>query len=58
MNNQNTISGTGAFLMGAGVANVANTTICLTFIGVGVFLQVLVAFLQYKGLNVQANNLG
>lgn len=58
MTSQNTISGTGAMLMGAGVARLDNIYIALTLIGVGVVLQIVVAYLQNKGLNVQSSNLG
>jgi hypothetical protein len=55
---QNTISGTGAMLMGAGIARLDNIYVALTLIGVGVALQITVAYLQNKGLNVQSSNLG
>jgi len=58
MINQNTISGTGAMLMGAGIARLDNIYIALTLVLVGVALQIIVAYLQNKGLNVQANPVG
>jgi hypothetical protein len=58
MQNQ-TISGTGSALMGAGLVMVQNDlNTGLILIGVGVVLNVLVAYLNKKGLEVQANNLG
>ena len=54
-----TITGTGSALMGAGIALVQqNPVLGLELIGVGVLLTVLVAWLQKAGLNVQSNNLG
>ena len=53
MNNQ-TIQGTGSALMGAGLivlSNDINTGLIL--IGVGVVLNILVAYLQSKGLEVR-----
>ena len=59
MSNQNTISGTGSALMGAGLVMIqGNLNTGLILIGVGVILNILVAFLQKKGLDVQASNLG
>ena len=58
MTNQSTISGVGAILMGAGVARLDNLVIALTLIGVGVVLQIVTAYLQNKGLNIQSSNLG
>jgi hypothetical protein len=58
MNNQ-TITGTGSALMGAGLVLIQNDLYAgLILIGVGVVLNVLVAYLQTKGWNVQSNNLG
>jgi hypothetical protein len=58
MNNQ-TITGTGSALMGAGLVLIQNDLYAgLILIGVGVILNVLVAYLQTKGWNVQSNNLG
>jgi hypothetical protein len=58
MNNQ-TISGTGSALMGAGLVMVQNDlNTGLILIGVGVVLNVLVAYLNKKGLEVQASQLG
>jgi hypothetical protein len=52
----NTITGTGSALMGAGIALVqTNPVLGLELIGVGVVLTILVAWLQKKGLEVQAN---
>ena len=58
MVNQNTISGTGAMLMGAGIAKLDNLYVALTLILIGVALQIVVAYLQKKGLDVQSSNLG
>ena len=58
MNNQ-TIQGTGSALMGAGLVLIQNDLYAgLILIGVGVVLNILVAYLQGKGLNVQGSNLG
>ena len=58
MNNQ-TIAGTGSALMGAGLVMVQNDlNTGLILIAVGVVLNVLVAYLNKKGLEVQASNLG
>lgn len=54
MTSQNTISGTGAMLMGAGIARLDNIYVALTLVLVGVILQITVAYLQNKGLNIQA----
>ncbi len=56
MTNQNTIGGTGAILMGVGIARLDNITVALTLIGVGVVLQIIVAYLQNKGLNIQGGS--
>lgn len=57
--NNITIQGTGSALMGAGIALVQqDAQLGLLLIGVGVVLNVLVAWLQKKGLEVQASNLG
>lgn len=56
--NNNTIAGTGSVLMGVGIAKLDDVVIGLTLIGVGVILNILVAYLQQKGWNVQASNLG
>ena len=54
MNNQNTISGTGSALMGAGLVVIStNINTGLILIGVGVVLNILVAYLQSKGLEVR-----
>ena len=53
---QNTISGTGAMLMGAGVARLDDIYVALTLIGVGVVLQIVVSYLQNKGLNIRSGN--
>jgi hypothetical protein len=51
----NTITGTGQALMGAGLTLIQNNpTLGLELIGVGVILTILVAWLQKKGLEVQA----
>ena len=56
---QNTISGTGSALMGAGLVVLqSDLNTALILIGVGTCLTILVAFLQKKGLEVQANPLG
>ena len=44
--------------MGAGVARLDNIVIALTLIGVGVALQIIVAYLQNKGLNIQGGQQG
>jgi hypothetical protein len=58
-NNQNTVSGTGSSLMGAGLILISDDPqLGLVLIGVGVVLNILVAWLQKKGLEVRASNLG
>jgi hypothetical protein len=58
MNNQ-TIQGTGSSLMVAGIALVQqDPKLGLILIGVGVVLNILVAWLQKKGLEVQTSPLG
>jgi len=56
MNQNQTISGAGSILMGYGLSAIqANQTTGLILVGVGAFLVILVAFLQTKGVPVQAN---
>jgi hypothetical protein len=59
MQNNQTISGTGSALMGAGLVMIqGNLNTGLILIGVGVILNILVAILQKKGLDVQSAPLG
>ena len=55
MQNNQTISGTGSALLGAGLIMLQNNlNTGLILIGVGTILNILVAVLQKSGLNVQA----
>ena len=59
MNNQNTISSTGSALMGAGLVMIQNNlNTGLLLIGVGTLLNILVAYLQKKGLEVNSQPQG
>jgi len=52
-----TISDASSLLLGAGLVKLDTIELGLTLIGVGVFLKVLVAILQKKGIDVQ-NQIG
>ena len=55
----NTISGTGSALMGAGLTLIQNNpTLGLELIGIGALLTILVAYLQKKGFDVKTEPLG
>ncbi len=54
MNNQNlTITMTGSLLMGAGLSQLTST-LGLVLIGSGALLQIIVALLQKKGIDIQS----
>jgi hypothetical protein len=56
MNQNQTISGAGSILMGYGLSAVqANQETGLILVGIGAALVLIVAFLQTKGVPVQAN---
>jgi hypothetical protein len=59
-NNTNlTLGEAGSLLLGAGLLQIgSDVQVGLILVGVGAVLKILVAWLNKKGIEVQANNLG
>lgn len=49
-----TIGDAGSMLIGAGLVKLDNVQLALALIGAGVFLKILVAILQKKGVPIEA----